>query len=158
MDEAQRPGREVVDLRGNQVLRLDGVDGWWRVESGSVALFGVELVDGQARGRRRFFVNVGPGEGMFGLPPVAPGGSSTVIAVALEQSRLVRAVGDPSTEERSLVESWVRKWTRRLGRVTEQSAEPDSASPGKFREFQRALSRHALRRDRLALHERPRAA
>ena len=54
-------GPESRRLRGNELLRLDDPAAAWRVERGSVALFGVPLRDGKPHGPRRFFFSVGAG-------------------------------------------------------------------------------------------------
>jgi ATP-binding cassette subfamily C protein len=103
----------VVELKGNQLLVLDDPGSFWIVDEGSVAIFTAVRSGDETVGRRRYVFSVGPGELLFGLPPVAPGRPSAV-GVALEASRLRKlpltrlaaAVGEPTAP----VERWIGRW------------------------------------------------
>lgn len=65
--------REMI-LQGNQTLVLEESGAAWRVESGTVAVFAVEMQDGSPRGRRRHLFDVAAGEILLGMksPQDAP--------------------------------------------------------------------------------------
>jgi NHLM bacteriocin system ABC transporter ATP-binding protein len=66
---AGAPGSAAAggELTARAPLRLDDSQGGWRVLSGRLDLFAVELVDGEPRGRRHAIGAVAAGEALFGV-------------------------------------------------------------------------------------------
>jgi ATP-binding cassette subfamily C protein len=117
MDELQGLHGETVSLRGNKMLCLTERDAWWVVESGSLGLFAVPLDRGVANGPRRFFFGAGPGEALFAVGPV-PAGQPAIVAVALEDCRLIRMpleVDGAAVAGREQVDAWKASWSAAVG-------------------------------------------
>jgi ATP-binding cassette subfamily C protein len=139
MDERQRLSGETVSLRGNEILPLTEPGACWRVESGSLGLFAVPLERGVAVGPRRFFFGAGPGEALFAVGPV-PDGQPAIVAVALEDCRLLRLPLDGGAgaggagDER--VVAWQANWRAAVGDLPD--ADP-AGRPITLDAFHRAL-------------------
>ncbi len=131
MDDSERAAAEVLSLRGNALLRLDDRSASWTVVSGSLGLFGVEPGPGGAGGgARRFFFSVGPGESLFGIGAPQPG-APAVVAVALEDARLVReALSEPTAPDSERTAVWRDRWRSSLTRL-----DPSQRAKGSLTEF-----------------------
>jgi NHLM bacteriocin system ABC transporter ATP-binding protein len=110
------PAAETRTLRGNDPLVLDGTTSWI-VESGAVALFLVELVDGAPQGRRRFLLRFDAGEAILTCSRGDPGRFG-IVAVAVTQAKL-RAAARAQIAEAALrgdadAFRYVDRWTGKL--------------------------------------------
>jgi NHLM bacteriocin system ABC transporter ATP-binding protein len=94
-------------LRGNDRLFLAGRETGWIVESGSLAVFAVELEDGRPLAQPRHLFSVGPGEVLLGVEP----GSRGMMAVPVETT----CVREILARELSVYE--LEPWIRKLGSV-----------------------------------------
>ena len=143
MDEAGKVQAETVTLRSDEVLPLDDPQSSWLVETGSVGVYSVVADASGARGQRRFLLRVGAGQALFGVPRAAQAGRPTLVAVALEECRLLRPGGDSTAGGAERIESWMRTWCERVGEVVPSIAREDQASAPDAREelrlFQQAL-------------------
>src|SRR6476646_7759367 len=87
---------ELRTVRGNEPLSVDGRNAWI-VESGTLALFLVQLVNGVPEGPRRFLVRIAAGEAMLaGLSTDTS--SAGIVAVAVNEAR-IRSVPLPDLLE-----------------------------------------------------------
>ena len=79
-------------VRGNLPLLLSDPALVWTVESGAVALFAVQVLDGVAEGERRYLFDVNPGEALFsavcGQPDQQSDRQLSILAVAVEPAQL----------------------------------------------------------------------
>src|SRR5262249_45940475 len=119
--------REII-LQGNQTLVFNGGGGAWRVESGSVAVFAVELQDGCPRGRRRHLFDVlageillemkSPAEARHGLiaGPVQP-----AVLASVESAELAR-----TSWGRAALETWSGKLDSVLASLAGISDQPSA--------------------------------
>ena len=118
---------QPVRLTGNEAVLLDGEKGVRIVESGSVALFCVDVRDGEPAGPRRLLSRISSGQAVFSVPADAHGRLRFLIAPvhdaaireismdALWSDRLAR--GSP-------VHSMVEEWVASLARVVTGFPEP----------------------------------
>jgi NHLM bacteriocin system ABC transporter ATP-binding protein len=79
-------------IQGNQPLLLDDPSLIWIVQSGSVALFTVRLINGIPDGERRYLFDAEPGEALLGSPVDQLDGQQDrqfgILAVAIEPAEL----------------------------------------------------------------------
>ena len=80
-------------VRGNLPLLLSDPALVWTVESGTVALFAVQVLNGVAEGERRYLFDVNPGEALFSAvcrqPDQQPDRQLGILAVAVEPAQLL---------------------------------------------------------------------
>ncbi len=81
---------ERLAIQGNSPILLDDPGTVWIVHSGSLAIFGVEVVSGMPVGARRFLVTVGAQDAAFGMTPDEDNNGLGLIAVATEESVVER--------------------------------------------------------------------
>jgi NHLM bacteriocin system ABC transporter ATP-binding protein len=104
-----------LDLQPSAALSITGAAEIHIVRSGSLALF-AHHVAGGTRGARRYVAALGPGDPLFGVPPVG-GAGCTLVAVANERLVLERydAVVHASTPELAeRLPDLVKRWRDRL--------------------------------------------
>ena len=94
-------------LTARSPLRLDDPGVCWRIVSGRVDLFAVELVDGEPRGRRHGIGTLSAGDALFGVTPRQ--GDPTLVAVGSRGARVepLDQDGLELAERARLVERWV---------------------------------------------------
>ena len=87
MDKHRQP---QTIIRGNEPLILDKPNSIWLIQSGSMAIFAVAVVDGVARGGRRYLFSVTANEVLFGIPDIekAP---YQILAIAVEETVLIES-------------------------------------------------------------------
>jgi NHLM bacteriocin system ABC transporter ATP-binding protein len=73
-------------IQGNSPLLLDQPDLLYLIQSGSVAIFAVQVVNGVPEGERRYLFNLEPGEALFGVKPASE--QLGLLAVAIEPAQL----------------------------------------------------------------------
>jgi NHLM bacteriocin system ABC transporter ATP-binding protein len=95
-------------LKGSEILLLDDPQTVRVIQSGSVALFAVQVQDGILKGERRYLFNVYPGEALFGITPNHSAAWLGVIAVPLEPTELLQ-MALPHPNFPFLVESWLHQ-------------------------------------------------
>jgi len=110
---------EPAALRANAPLLLEPYGDWWAIEAGVVALFSVELRDGEVWGARDHLFNAAPGDVLFGLGANLGHVNRGVLAVSLGEAALRK--GDERDLRRWRAESpcacdaallaWTRHWT-----------------------------------------------
>ncbi len=95
-------GAEVIDLGGNEPIRLDKEPNVWLVESGKVEIFAVS-VDPEHRGQRTHVTTIEAGRMLFGIQPQRQSSATSflrrdqqsrataLIAVGLPETRLLKA-------------------------------------------------------------------
>ncbi len=107
--DALDPGGE---LSGSRTLLLCGEARMWVIESGSVALFWTQILEGEPAGQRRFVRRVTAGQALFRLPP-AVGAGPGLFGVAVQPAVLREIHLDPaqpgarSRELDPLVDEWI---------------------------------------------------
>ena len=116
---SQEAGRKRRALHGNERLLLAGRETAWIVESGSLAVFAVELEDGRPRTQPRYLFSVGQGEVLLGAAPAARSLMAVPVAPAELSEVLARELGMRE------LETWVRK----VGGVCRSLAPPRPLSP-----------------------------
>src|SRR6185369_6238141 len=137
--------RRSVMLEGRHALPLEGSGVAWRVESGSVAVFAVELQDGLAKGRRRNLFEIAAGEVVVGLKRPADA-THTLLLVPIEATVL------SSLESGELTGSaWGRAaleaWNSRLRSMCKQPTDaPETAVFRALAEFDQRQDRDARSR------------
>ena len=80
----------VHSLKSNEPLLLNTPETVWQIQSGSLALFAVQLHNGQPQGKRRYLSSVQSGEILFssGLSNFTPS-RYQILAIALEDTMLL---------------------------------------------------------------------
>lgn len=122
LEQGQR--RHPVILAGNEPLALTGMFQAWHVESGSLALFAVEIGNG-TNGRRQFLFNVGRDEVLF----AAPGDPKrTLIAVPTEASTVLPLVASEIVAHAPFMHG-IERWCANIARLLSAFAVPDEAQP-----------------------------
>ncbi len=89
--------RQRLDLPGNRPLVLDDPTQAWTVAAGAVYLFVVRTTEGRATGAREFLVQLGPGDGLFGMDLYATDDPSVGSDGADREGVALLAVGRPGT-------------------------------------------------------------
>jgi NHLM bacteriocin system ABC transporter ATP-binding protein len=130
------PG-EKYRFNGNEPILLDDPRAIWVVQSGSLALFAINVKSGTPEGTRRFLFTVKAGEAMFSTPhDTHEEGIRQILAVSLEESELIRVSKTDfetslATQKRTVI-NLVESWIHQLGKVlegirTERPSVPDTA-------------------------------
>ena len=90
LEPAQRSLQDnhLHPMRGNELLLLNDPQKLWIVQSGSLAVFTVHLINGEVEGDRRYLFSVLPQGVLFGAAPPSDGTHLAFIAVALEPTEL----------------------------------------------------------------------
>lgn len=135
-------------LKSNDPMLLDDPGLIWQVQSGSLALFAIQLQQGLPKGQRRYLFSIKAGEAMFsGYPLAAQSDHSEldhgnenaswagtcILAVALENTQLVALTR--STYCDRLIESpqstvaQLEAWVHRLGSALSGIASPILPTP-----------------------------
>jgi NHLM bacteriocin system ABC transporter ATP-binding protein len=119
-------------LEGNQPLLLNRPGTAWLIESGSVAVFSVDIEDGSLTGERRFLFDVGAGEILLGTTtPTAR--TRGLIAVAVQESVLgmleARQVVS-ATHGRAEIEAWIGKLASTLAPLKPNAHAPVAVAAG----------------------------
>lgn len=76
-------------IQGNTPLILNHRDTVWQIQSGSMAIFAVVMIDGRFQGARRYLFDVNAGEALFGIATRQEGCSHQLVAVAYEETCLI---------------------------------------------------------------------
>lgn len=104
-------------VKGNDPLVLDNSNIVWLIQSGTLAIFAITVLDGVPTGARRYLFSVCAGNALFGV--VKAGGTPyQIIAVAVEEATLIQSsmseiikLAESQVDEeretcRQLLESW----------------------------------------------------
>ncbi|MBW4660006.1 MAG: NHLP bacteriocin export ABC transporter permease/ATPase subunit [Drouetiella hepatica Uher 2000/2452] len=98
-------------LQGNLPLLLSDSSLVWTVQSGSIALFAIAIIDDAPEGERRYLFDVKPGEALFSAILSHSEHHLGILAVAVEPAELweqsIATVGLPTLLP--LVETWVHQ-------------------------------------------------
>ena len=81
---------EPYFFKSNDPLLLDDPETIWFVQSGSLAIFAINVQNGIPKGRRRYLFSVKAGEAMFCATLTSAAGQYQILAVALEATELVQ--------------------------------------------------------------------
>ncbi len=108
------------NLQGNSPLVLS-YSTVWLVKSGTMAVFAVMTRDGVSQGARRYLFDVNPGSALFGISPTLEGQSYELIAVAYEETELLKVdlqdgnYDENSVDEPTLIEisQLMQQWVER---------------------------------------------
>lgn len=95
---------EPYSFKSNDPLLLDDRDTIWFVQSGSLALFAINVQNGIPKGRGRYLFSVKVGEAMFCATLTSAAGQYQILAVALEATELLQV-----TKSRVLQIGWRRQ-------------------------------------------------
>ncbi|NJO62317.1 MAG: NHLP bacteriocin export ABC transporter permease/ATPase subunit [Richelia sp. RM2_1_2] len=79
---------ESYSFKSNEPLLLDNPEVIWLIQSGSLALFAINVEHGVPKGKRRYLFSVKAGEAMFSAMLTESG--QQILAIALEETQLVR--------------------------------------------------------------------
>ncbi|MGF1675874.1 MAG: NHLP bacteriocin export ABC transporter permease/ATPase subunit [Rivularia sp. (in: cyanobacteria)] len=79
---------ESYSFKSNEPLLLDNPEIIWLVQSGTLALFAINVEYGVSKGKRRYLFSVKAGEAMFSAMLTESG--QQILAIALEETQLVR--------------------------------------------------------------------
>ncbi|MDF0556029.1 NHLP bacteriocin export ABC transporter permease/ATPase subunit [Kamptonema sp. UHCC 0994] len=90
-------------VKGNEPLVLDNSNIFWLIQSGTLAIFAVTVVDKISTGARRYLFSVGAGNALFGILKAGET-PYQIIAVAVEEATLIEST---MTEIIQLAESQV---------------------------------------------------
>jgi NHLM bacteriocin system ABC transporter ATP-binding protein len=114
VNQINLPGTSV-EVKANQPIALSEPTLLWIVQSGAVAIFSVEVQQGEAQGRRHYLFSVQPGQALFGMAP-SETTAYQLLAVPIEETELLqvqqaalgRSLSPGKTDLISLVETWVQ--------------------------------------------------
>lgn len=113
-------------IKANEPVLLDDPQAVWVLESGSIAVFAVTLKDEFPEGARRYLFSVEPKEALFGIAPSLEGGHRRILAVAVEETELLKVPLDSIGElvinadarAVALLEGWIHRLGSGLKRVS----------------------------------------
>jgi NHLM bacteriocin system ABC transporter ATP-binding protein len=111
-------------IHGNEPLLLNNPQQIWIVQSGSVALFTVQVKQGVIKGDRRYLFSVYPGEALLGIELDHECEQVGIIAVPLEPTKLISTQIDPqhlTLETQNLIENWIHQFAQVSGLSQPQS-------------------------------------
>lgn len=117
-------------LKGNASLLLNNPDQVWILQSGTIALFAVTLVQGKPEGSRRYLFSVKPGELLFTAPPTAA--NQVILAISTEASELlaIPTAAFIQRTDRTLLNTWIRNLCVVLAPETPRPIYHETIHPG----------------------------
>ncbi len=128
---------EAYFFKSNDPLLLDNPETIWLVQSGSLALFAIEVQHGIPKGRRRYLFSVKSGEAMFSATLKLPDGQYQILAVVLEDTELVQVTNKEFckwiVEEKTpihQIEGWVNHLSSIVSEITSKKMPTPGKSPG----------------------------
>lgn len=126
---------EPYFFKSNDPLLLNDPETIWFVQSGSVALFAINVQNRTPKGRRRYLFSVKAGEAMFCATLASATGEYQILAVALEATELVQVskqdfckLGGVDSPAIDLIERWVNH----LGCAVSEINSPILPTPAKI--------------------------
>ncbi|WP_341530020.1 NHLP family bacteriocin export ABC transporter peptidase/permease/ATPase subunit [Nostoc sp. UHCC 0302] len=105
------------NFQNNQLLLLDEPQTIWLVKSGYLGIFAIALDDGVQVGTRRYLFSATAGQMMFAVAPPKDGQHFQMLAVALEDTELVKisraeftlSFANAPSEALTLIEQWIEQ-------------------------------------------------
>lgn len=125
---------EPYFFKSNDPLLLNDPETIWFVQSGSLALFAINVQNGISKGRRRYLFSVKAGEAMFCATLTSPDGQHQILAVALEATQLLqvtKAEFCKSAEEDKTAIDHIERWVNHLGCAVSEINSPILPTPAK---------------------------
>jgi NHLM bacteriocin system ABC transporter ATP-binding protein len=112
--------RRTLALDGAHPLLLNGADDYWLIETGSVDVFAVPLVDGVEAGGREHLGRLAAGQSLLGLGPASATAATGLLAVGLPGAQLIGderglAAALESPQEAGLAAEAIVAWLLMLG-------------------------------------------
>ncbi|MBW4506284.1 MAG: NHLP bacteriocin export ABC transporter permease/ATPase subunit [Scytonematopsis contorta HA4267-MV1] len=129
---------EPYFFKSNDPLLLDDLNKIWLVQSGSLALFAINVQNHIPKGRRRYLFSVKAGEVMFSGTFPLQEGQHQILAVPLEETELLlvnpiefrQLVAKDNPNNRKLNEL-VEPWIHHLGSAVSEIVSPIFPTPSK---------------------------
>ncbi len=121
-------------FKSNDPLLLDDLETIWLVQSGTLALFTINVQNGIPKGRRRYLFSVKAGEAMFSATLASVAGHYQILAVALEETELLqvtKAEFCKSAEENKTAIEQIERWVNHLGSAVSEINSPILPTPSK---------------------------
>jgi len=134
-DRSLSPKGESYSFKSNEPLLLDNPGIIWLVQSGTLALFAINVEHGVPKGKRRYLFSVKAGEAMFSAMLKSESGQQQILAIALEETQLVRVTKNqfclinPETTINQ-IESWVNYLSSTVSEITPQRLSTPVQAPG----------------------------
>ncbi|MEL7242901.1 MAG: NHLP bacteriocin export ABC transporter permease/ATPase subunit [Cyanobacteria bacterium J06573_2] len=107
-------------------LLLDDPEEIYLVKSGYWGIFAINVENGTPKGRRRYLFSVKAGEVMFGASSIASEDGYQIMAVALEESEIVKL---STTDEIDIQQ--IENWVNHLGSAVSEIISPILPTPSK---------------------------
>jgi NHLM bacteriocin system ABC transporter ATP-binding protein len=125
---------EPYFFKSNDPLLLDDRDTIWFVQSGSLALFAINVQNGIPKGRRRYLFSVKAGEAMFCATLTSAAGQYQILAVALEATELLQVTKaefcKSAGEDKTAIDR-IERWVNHLGSAVSEINSPILPTPAK---------------------------
>lgn len=125
---------EPYFFKSNDPLLLDDPETIWFVQSGSLALFAINVQNGIPKGRRRYLFSVKAGEAMFSATLPSAARQYQILAVALEETELLqvtKAEFCKSVGEDKTAIGRIERWVNHLGSAVSEINSPILPTPSK---------------------------
>ncbi|ARV59855.1 NHLP bacteriocin export ABC transporter permease/ATPase subunit [Nostocales cyanobacterium HT-58-2] len=123
---------ETYFFKSNEPLLLDDSETIWIVQSGSLALFAINVQHGIPKGRRRYLFSVKAGEAMFSATLSSLNGQHQILAVALEETELLQVsktqFAQGILEDKTAIDQ-IERWVHHLGSVVSEITTPTLPTP-----------------------------
>ncbi|WP_416669614.1 NHLP bacteriocin export ABC transporter permease/ATPase subunit [Egbenema bharatensis] len=112
MKHMQTAETKLHPIYGNEPLLLNDPQQIWLVQSGSLALFTVQVNQGVIKGDRRYLFSIYSGEALFGIALDPAREQAGIIAVPLEPTQLLPIPIEQgiTIESPYLLEQWIHKF------------------------------------------------
>lgn len=126
---------EPYFFKSNDPLLLDDPETIWFVQSGSLALFAINVQNGIPQGRRRYLFSVKAGEAMFCATLISEAGQYQILALALETTELVQVSKHNFCKlagEDTIAIDAIERWVARLGSAVSEINSPVLPTPAKI--------------------------
>jgi NHLM bacteriocin system ABC transporter ATP-binding protein len=125
---------EPYFFKSNDPLLLDNPETIWFVQSGSLALFAINVQNGIPKGRRRYLFSVKAGEAMFCATLTSAAGQYQILAVAMEATELLQVSKQDFCEwigEDKTAIGRIERWVTHLGSAVSEINSPILPTPAK---------------------------
>ncbi|MGI2906706.1 NHLP bacteriocin export ABC transporter permease/ATPase subunit [Tolypothrix sp. VBCCA 56010] len=125
---------EPYFFKSNEPLLLDNPETIWLIQSGSLALFAINVQHGVPKGKRRYLFSVKAGEAMFSAMLTSPDGQQQILAIALEETQLLQLSQNQFCnsikQEKSFINQ-INRWVNHLSSTVSEITSPTLPTPTK---------------------------